>query len=113
MMNSHTSNPKNGLKNPRRVTFLVEPVSEESDLLLDSREHSMDENNDSSMQSHVIKLLEFFLEKDLSSIESDCKVDIFCMLSSDNGQGSFTFDKKIYEKLMNAGLSITFDFYSD
>lgn len=72
-----------------------------------------DENNDSSMQNHVIKLLEFFLEKDLSSIEADCEIDIFCMLSSDNGQGSFTFDKKIYEKLMNTGLSITFDFYSD
>lgn len=71
------------------------------------------DDGDCSMQACINKILEFYLAKDLRSIESECDVDIFCMLSSDNGQGSFTLDTAIYKKLMDAGLSIIFDFYSD
>jgi hypothetical protein len=71
-----------------------------------------DEGN-TSMQACINKVLEVYLAKDLRSIESECDVDIFCMLSSDNGQGSFTLDTAIYKKLMDAELRITFDFYSD
>ena len=65
------------------------------------------------IQACINKLLGFYLAQDLSTIESKIDVDIFCMLSSDNGQGSFTLDNTIYKKLLDAGISITFDFYSD
>jgi hypothetical protein len=42
------------------------------------------------MQAYINKVLEFYVSKDLRSIESGCDVDIFCMLSSDNGQSSYT-----------------------
>jgi hypothetical protein len=71
------------------------------------------EDESSFMQGYINELLEFYLEKDLSRIKAKCDVDIFCMLSSDNGQGSFTLNNEIYDKLVDAGLSITFDFYSD
>jgi len=69
--------------------------------------------DNSPLQQHILTLLNFLSEKEIASIRQKCDVDIFCMLSSNNGQGSFTIDRTIYEKLLTAGLPITFDFYAD
>lgn len=71
-------------------------------------------NFDSSdMQRCIVKILDFYNEKDLISILPACDIDIFCMVSSDNGQGSFVLEAGIYQKLLDAGLNVIFDFYSD
>ncbi|WP_160182259.1 DUF4279 domain-containing protein [Paraglaciecola mesophila] len=67
----------------------------------------------SNMQACINEILGFYNANDLSVINSECEADIFCMASSDNGQGSFTLDAEIYQKLVEARLNITFDFYSD
>ncbi|WP_105181513.1 hypothetical protein [Pseudoalteromonas sp. T1lg21] len=72
------------------------------------------EDESSLMQESIDQLLCFYLERDLSTnIKAKTTIDIFCMVSSDNGQGSFTLDSNLYGKLLKAGLTITFDFYSD
>lgn len=68
---------------------------------------------DSNMQECIIKALNFYKAKHFDEISSVCDIDIFCMVSSDNGQGSFTLDSNVYQKMNDAGLNITFDFYSD
>lgn len=82
------------------------------------REHTqwslvVGEDDNLSLQECILKVIDFASDKRLETLKGSCEVDIFCMLSSDNGQGSFTFDASIYERLVSAGLSITFDFYSD
>lgn len=71
------------------------------------------EINNSDMQACILKILDFYNEIDLNSIKRACDIDILCMVSSDNGQGSFVLEARIYQKLLDAGLNITFDFYSD
>tara|TARA_B100002049_G_scaffold237062_1_gene225915 strand:+ start:1035 stop:1409 length:375 start_codon:yes stop_codon:yes gene_type:complete len=66
-----------------------------------------------NMQDCLMKILEIYNASELGSIRSMCDVDVFCMLSSDNGQGSFILDNRIYQKMNNAGLTVVFDFYSD
>ncbi|MBB1327389.1 DUF4279 domain-containing protein [Pseudoalteromonas sp. SR45-1] len=71
-------------------------------------------DEESSMQEAIDQLLCFYLERSINSdLKAKASIDIFCMISSDNGQGSFTIDSSLYEKLLKAGLKITFDFYSD
>lgn len=65
------------------------------------------------LEIQILGLLDFLSGKDLSEIQSDIEVDLFCMLSSDNGQGSFSFSPELSARIGALGLSITFDFYSD
>lgn len=82
------------------------------------RSHSqwmLTSNDDScSLQGAIEELLHFYLESSLSAdVKVNTTIDIFCMVSSDNGQGSFTLDSNLYEMLSKAGLNITFDFYAE
>ena len=72
-----------------------------------------DEDSDLPLQNHIINLAEFLSNSDVSEIKKECEIDIFCFLSSDNGQGSFTLNDDLLKGSFMDELSITFDFYAD
>lgn len=74
---------------------------------------TLGKDKNSSLQSDILEILEFLSHKETDDLFEECSVDIFCMLSSDNGQGSFTLDQNVCDKLSKLKLPITFDFYSD
>lgn len=66
-------------------------------------------------ESHVTEILNYFESKDdvFSRIKNECEVDLFCMLSSNNGQGGFSLPVSLSDKLSKQRLDIVFDIYSE
>lgn len=71
------------------------------------------EQENLSMQQCLLKICDFWERHDIRSIVDKIHIDVFCMLSSDNGQGSFSLEPTVLQRLLNTGLIVTFDFYSD
>lgn len=66
-------------------------------------------------ESHLVDIISF-LEKHKSTfsiIENDCEIDLFCMLSSNNGQGGFVLPYQLVDEISKYHLNIVFDVYAD
>lgn len=65
------------------------------------------------LEIHIQQLIDF-LEQRLPEIKrliSDCDIDIFCMYSSENGQGGFTLAADVMKRLAAIPVDIVFDIY--
>ncbi|QEI11846.1 DUF4279 domain-containing protein [Cellvibrio japonicus] len=64
---------------------------------------------------HIIDIINFFKEKEaiFSILYNQCEIDIFCMLSSNNGQGGFILSHQLADELSKRQLNIVFDVYAD
>jgi hypothetical protein len=50
-------------------------------------------------------------QSQLSSLETSCDVDAFCLYSSDNGQGSICVSKSLIQQLRDFPIDLVFDLY--
>lgn len=68
-----------------------------------------------SFESHLSEVIDFISNKesDLRCLQNTCKVDLFCMLSSNNGQGSAALPVSIISRLAKYNLDVTLDVYAD
>jgi hypothetical protein len=66
-------------------------------------------------ESHLNDITSFVnsKEQDLVNLRNKCELDIFCMLSSDNGQGSATLPSQVLKKVSRYDLDIVLDVYAD
>jgi hypothetical protein len=87
-----------------------------------SREHSywsFDSSNiapKSSFDDHLAEVLGFYEIKKgeiLKLRDEGCAVNIFCLFSSDNGQGGTSLPSKTMGKLNELNLDLVFDVYAD
>lgn len=85
-------------------------VREESLWVLKSTLSSND-----SFKDHLNQLIDFLDAKSdvLSSIKSQCQMDFFCMLRSDNGQGTTVLPLKVMKNLALYDLDLVLDVYVD
>lgn len=70
---------------------------------------------DEKFESHVIEIINF-IEKNkaaLNALQNECEIDLFCMLSSDNGQGGFIFPYELAGEISRYQLNIVFDIYAE
>jgi hypothetical protein len=69
----------------------------------------------SSLESHALEILSFLDKRGdgLTRIRSDCDIDVFCMLSTSDGQGGALLPVDIMRRLVTHGLGVVFDVYSD
>lgn len=67
------------------------------------------------LDSHIKDILAFLDSKkaELAGIRNECDLDVFCMLSSDNGQGSTTLSSEVMEELSRYRLDIVLDVYAE
>lgn len=70
--------------------------------------------DDSELEDHISHLLGL-LEKEPRTLESIrdriTSMDIFCMYSSENGQGSAVLDAKLIQRLAKQNIDVVFDLY--
>lgn len=71
-------------------------------------------NPSAKFESHVAEILNYIESKAdvFSRMQNECEIDLFCMLSSDNGQGGFSLPVSLSEKLSEYRLDIVFDIYA-
>jgi Domain of unknown function (DUF4279) len=69
----------------------------------------------SSLESHLVQIISFLDSRVdvLSRLRLDCEVDLFCMLSTTNGQGGALLSDTVMRRLVAYELSLVFDVYSD
>jgi hypothetical protein len=68
-----------------------------------------------SLDFHIRKLLSFIDSKnsEIVEISDKCDFDIFCMLSSDNGQGTTVISEALQKLLSKYKLNIVLDLYME
>jgi len=68
-----------------------------------------------SLESHLENILNYLDAKklDIPILEGDYEADIFCMLSSDNGQGGATLSASMMEKISSYNLKLVLDVYAE
>lgn len=68
-----------------------------------------------SLESHIYKILQKIdaHKESLSAMKNKIDVDIFCMLSSDNGQGGAVFSSKLIKLMEPHGIDVVFDLYME
>ncbi|UZJ45954.1 DUF4279 domain-containing protein [Marinimicrobium sp. C6131] len=68
-----------------------------------------------SLESHIRKILKILdaKQEQLSTIKNKVDVDIFCRLSSDNGQGGAVFSSNLVKLIEPHGIDVIFDLYMD
>ena len=64
---------------------------------------------------HLSELLDFLdLRKSkLADMPKDCEMDIFCMLSSNNGQGGAILSSKVLKRLSSHDVNLVLDVYCE
>lgn len=62
---------------------------------------------------HIDNLVEYYKSSEHVKISNDIEIDLFCMLSSDNGQGGLLLSNKTLRNVAELGMSIVFDVYLD
>lgn len=62
---------------------------------------------------HIDNLVEHYKSSEYMRILSEIEIDLFCMLSSDNGQGGLLLSNKTLRNVAEQGISIVFDLYLD
>lgn len=67
-----------------------------------------------TLESHIKEVIKFINgnSENIKAIKDKCNFDIFCMLSSDNGQGGASLQAAVFGELYNYGVGLTFDVYS-
>ena len=83
-----------------------------------SREHTMwllesPLARKSPIEQHLDRIARFLQthQSQLSSLETSCDVDAFCLYSSDNGQGSICVSKSLIQQLRDFPIDLVFDLY--
>ena len=68
-----------------------------------------------TLDSHLSDILGFYESKadKFRDVKEKCKFDVFCMLSSNNGQGGTTLTHQTMMGLANYELNIIFDVYAE
>lgn len=68
----------------------------------------------SSFDNQLTGVMKFMDENSdaLSVLKSDCEIDIFCMLSSDNGQGGAALSADLLKRLSKYSVDVVFDMYA-
>lgn len=68
-----------------------------------------------SLESHISKILQKIdaHKESFSAIKNKVDVDVFCMLSSDNGQGGAVFSSKLIKLMEPHGINVVFDLYME
>lgn len=68
-----------------------------------------------SLEAHIKEAISFLNinYESLMAVKNGCSLDLFCMLSSDNGQGGASLQAAVLGGLHNYGVGLTFDVYSD
>ena len=68
-----------------------------------------------SFESHLNQLVDFLITNKsvLSDLRHKCEMDLFCMLKSDNGQGTTMLPYKLMKKLSDHKLDLILDVYVD
>jgi len=63
--------------------------------------------------THLAEILNFLDAKylDISKLFSDYEMDLFCMFSSDNGQGGAVLSANTMKKISSYNLNLVFDVY--
>ncbi len=66
-------------------------------------------------ESHLNEIIDFLdnKKKKLSDLRGKCELDIFCMLSSDNGQGGAVLSSQVMKKISQYRLDIILDVYAE
>lgn len=76
--------------------------------------YSVEDHGNESVFEDLLKSIVTHLETRLKSVQrilASGNMDFFCMFSTDNGQGSISFDKEIYSSLDTLGIDLTIDLY--
>lgn len=70
-------------------------------------------SSEAQLERHLNELLDYIAAKSMqfSNIKKECDMDIFCMLSSDNGQGGATLPSETMKRLSDQALNLVFDIY--
>jgi hypothetical protein len=65
------------------------------------------------LESHIEKLALLLKENESTFIQlsSSCEIDIFCGISSENGQGGFALEASLLKKLTAIPVNLIFDLY--
>lgn len=107
------------------IDLLGKPTKGYSKGDLHSRESKARERSFWSFQAKVgenenfefhIRNLVNFIEKNetvFTTLQNECEIDLFCMLSSNNGQGGFTFPFQLAGELAKYQLNVSFDIYAE
>lgn len=68
-----------------------------------------------SLESHIAKLLDVVhgLEQGLVAIRDQAKIDVFCRLSSNNGQGGAVFPASLMQQMADYGVDCVLDLYME
>lgn len=67
------------------------------------------------LESHLEELLDYVDSRStlFNNIKQECDIDIFCMLSSDNGQGGAVLSSRVMKRLSSCGFDLVFDVYAE
>jgi Domain of unknown function (DUF4279) len=78
-----------------------------------AREARAPENE--TLESKIQEMLGFFEDRAdaVSQLRARCDLDLFCMLATDNGQGSASLSSATIRRLGASGIPIHFDVYAD
>ncbi len=76
-----------------------------------SKESSTSDN----FESHLNEILSFIdlKESEMTKLKETCEFDLFCMLSSNNGQGTTELTPKVMRKIADYDLNLILDVYLD
>jgi hypothetical protein len=68
---------------------------------------------DASLEEHIAKVLHDFQPRtgELRSLRKECNIDLFCMYSSESGQGTCTLSSMVLRELANFDVSLIIDLY--
>lgn len=72
--------------------------------------YSGDEQN---LAIQINELLELLEDRQINNLYERCTIDIFCFVTTDNGQGGTTLDRKTLQRLAISKVDLTFDVYSE
>lgn len=66
------------------------------------------------LESHLEEVLAFILSiGEFERIRKDCEIDVFCMLSTTNGQGGAPISHHLMAKMAALKLNLVLDIYGD
>lgn len=71
-------------------------------------------SQDGNLESNILEIVSFLDDRanTFQELRQSCDVDLFCMLSTNNGQGGALLSDAMMRRLVFYGLSIVFDVYS-
>jgi len=66
------------------------------------------------LEFHLDQIISFIevKERDIMNLLNTCSIDVFCGYSSETGQGGFTLNSSLLQRIAKLTIDITFDIYS-